>query len=644
MELKKKKFINNTRNSKKFGLPKYVGGNDLSGILGLNSNYIDNYVNNYIQDQYGVHVENPQPVIETTAAGNKVKQTPISSWTRTVNQGNPDPRQLQEPSYIKGVKDYTFNNNTVNNKNPQLKDSVNLGNTSQYMQLLGNAINSFTPGVDWEEMFESTGSSLRNRGGFSYNKLDHIDEKKYQKALDKKELSTVLQMFDQGFQLGQGAYDGGGLMKAKNGKLPKFMSGNGAALGAITGTASALVGLLGWSSAQQKLNDRINHANRLIDRTNGIEEDAATTKMIQQNNALNFGNPLQMPLRGYSEGLKPGLLNPNLTIDNYSEKSTRSPYGKVHKKQTGWGNGGEGLFQFSPDGKLISAAYLPKTGNGVDTYPISGIDQYTWIATKEEVDKMGGKKLFEKGGPLDKMGVLAKDELPKAKCGKLPKFGKGSAYAAAIPGVIGGLTKMFMANSPIKTSRSYARNYEADDAARILAGLRVSNYRNIPELYKLYNKTMGNLAMSGGLSGAQRALGKIKALSNLQDIYAKADIENQIKNNEYLSNYANFKANIGAQNTSNWMNAYNRDFDVNSRAEANRNGLWLSGLTDNIATTQQAIKNANDWEQFERMWRLYNADVETKQADTQAKIDYNNKMYQLYLNNPQLFSRGGAGV
>lgn len=574
MELTKLKRIKNK------GLPKFETGNN--NLLGLYSSYIDNAAKQYVQDNYDQRV-----------------RTPI---TQSVH-----PKQNVEPVYKNGVLDMNPYKK-VEAETP--KNTINLNNPSQYMSFIGTAINSFNPGIKWNELADTTGSTQRNIGGFSYERKNPVDRDRIMSMVDAKGLSNTLSLFDQGFQIGQGAYDGGGsLPKKKNGQLPKFMSGNGAIVGTIAGTAGALIGLNGWAVSNEKAEREIAHANRILDRTNGIAKDGAASQLVYQDELLRYGNPQQMSLRNYCNGKLPKFND---------GKRVRSAFGLVDAPQTAWGHSHEGMIQYDPNGNIIAISELPGSKH-VDSIPIYE-DEYTQIV------------------PADQWKQMKK--MAGYKDGKLPKFNKGTASMAAIPGVIGAISKMAMANSGIQTSNSYFRNPNSARAADILAGQHVSNYHIIPEMYRMLGKTMNNITNSGGYSGGQRGALKLQALNNLQNNYAKLDIQNQLQNNQYQANYANFLNESGEKDRYYRTNAYNRDLDFNSRSRANANKGWLSGLADLAAIAQQTAKSNNEWDMFEMMYKNYSDELAIKDAERKAKQDQAVRLYNLYKTHPELLKGG----
>ena len=125
---------------------------------------------------------------------------------------------------------------------------------------------------------------------------------------------------------------------------------------------------------------------------------------------------------------------------------------------------------------------------------------------------------------------------------------------------------------------TYAANPYEIDALSTLSGLRVNPYPIIQEMRNAESRTNRAIDRSGGLSTAQRGLGRLSALYGTQNSIANtlANIQNQ--NNQYKANYAQAALNVGANNAQRRMAANQWDLDYFSKAHAARLGGMQTGM------------------------------------------------------------------
>ena len=126
-----------------------------------------------------------------------------------------------------------------------------------------------------------------------------------------------------------------------------------------------------------------------------------------------------------------------------------------------------------------------------------------------------------------------------AKNGKLPKFAEGGWGNAAIAGIgaLQGLDQYLTArrNKPYRPNTYVDNPYELD-ALTTLAGLRVNPYPILGQLRNAETRTNRAIDKSGGLSVAQRSLGRLSALNTTQNNIANTLSAIQQQNNQYKAN------------------------------------------------------------------------------------------------------------
>lgn len=188
----------------------------------------------------------------------------------------------------------------------------------------------------------------------------------------------------------------------------------------------------------------------------------------------------------------------------------------------------------------------------------------------------------------------------KAALGWLPNFISSSATALA------GLGQYLGAKGQnIYKPNTYVRNPYAGRAYNILAGMRPNELPIINNMLGAQGRAYYGLDSSGGLSAAQKYLGRIATARNTQsNIYnALAGLQNQY--NQYRTQYANALLTGGAQEAANMMNTMKADNDVYMRSHAARQAGMQQGLQNMLAGIQQGVANDEKRRMFNKTYNLY---------------------------------------
>lgn len=496
------------------------------------------------------------------------KETPISSPMYDPYAHNPN----LVPGYQKDPQIPQTNTNNIGKKIQN--------NAPQAASFITTAISSFDPGFDHNDLIAGSQNAQGNVRGVKYNKKLGVDDS-VEDELTARSLSNI------GSLMSQGASLGNGMFKAKNGKLPKHFWG-----GIIGAGIGGIVGALGMGAAAQKADKEIHLANRIMDRQNQFNQNGALSTVLQQDDLMERGNYDMYKLR-YKNGKLPC----------HSEgKNVHTSHGMEPLPQNAWGDGNEKIF-----GEDGSVHQLPNSRH-TDSFAIN-TKPGDIIVPRKYADLVNTR-----AEALALMNNIVAPEMkakgvPGYKKGKLPGFVNGAPAANSLLttlGVLGGGAQMLAAlSSKPKNPNTYVANPNAQRAGNILAGLRISDYPILPELYNQYAKSMYAISNSGGLSGGQKTLARLAAMKNLQDNYAKLSAANQAQNNAYNSQYADYLYRSGAQEAQDKATGIRYDLDYYSKAHANKWNAVQTGFANALSASQQGFKNKIKWDQFEDTMSLY---------------------------------------
>lgn len=384
----------------------------------------------------------------------------------------------------------------------------------------------------------------------------------------------------------------------------------GAGLGATVGTAfgplgtvigglagGAIGGVIGWVGGKKARDER----ERII-REQQIKAAVANDYAINTSKSAGM-NQEYLSKHGNSEDQ---LL--------YAANG-KQPDGKI--------SNGEVYGHINPVGIIDYIDRVPGKKNNKDSHYISGTkDPGTFVITNKK-DPVTGASLSDLAtvdpyaalsiqGALKQSGILNKSK-GEYKCGKLPKYEDG--YLNWIPNVItSGLGGLIGLNQYIGAKKqnvyspnTFAPNPYGNLALNELAGLRINPYPIMSSLRNAEARNMYALNNSGGLSGAQKYLGRIASVRNTQDSIANALMKIQEQNNTYRSQYANLAYQYGAQDAANRMAARRADDEVYMRSHAARQQGMQLGLQNMFAALQQGVANDETRRMFNKIYSQYAA-------------------------------------
>lgn len=557
MELKNKKYIKNTGT-----LPQYYGGRqEMFRHLGLGTESTaaqtsDIYAQNMTQNMIGTN--NMSDIL-----GEKMADKYKQAWYNTYKDEYENPR------------DYTFNK--TEQEPVQNKKTDYEGIAGNVVNTIGSIYKAFQPTYGKNELLNNATYGTSYRYGVPYSR-GSIDFASMDKNSNERWWNKVFDTSMSGYNLGSTI--GSNLPSAKNGKLPSFAIGSSGALGLAGAIAAGSAGIFGASQARFKELEAQQEAKEQLNRENMYRSDIAGTLGIQQKYS-DYNRPFVEQMLRFSCGKKPKFND---------GKRVRSPFGLINAEQNAWGDGGEILRQWSPDGRVIAESRLPKYKAGTDTYPIH-IDDLTEIIPAKVVDKMKGYK-----------------------CGKLPKYSVGSnADNAAImlAGIGAGLDQFVKSTEDVGRYNFAATNPGIAPGMRALNSLHISPYPIMGSLSKMHAKGkygIRNSGASGGLQDAQYQALQNSLYNNMYNMY----MQNQAQNNAYIADAAKTDITANEQQT-----ARNQQADIAARqlsdhATANKYSMRQGGIFNALKAWQQYVKNKKQMEQFKLMFGLFSDGLDIK--------------------------------
>lgn len=224
-------------------------------------------------------------------------------------------------------------------------------------------------------------------------------------------------------------------------------------------------------------------------------------------------------------------------------------------------------------------------------------------------------------------------ELMKAKCGKnsgsLPGFALKKDYqdplAVLSPwpnyitsglGALASLNQYFDAkqDTPYMPD-TYVGNRYQNRALKQLAGLRMNTYPIVQDLRSGEARANYAINTSGGLSTAQKHLSRLASLNLTQQNIAKLLSDAQIQNNAYSGTYANSLLQTGESEARRKESARQYDLDYYTKAHAARQQGMQTGTYNFLNQLQQF--NANEFERkmSKYMLGLYHQRLSKEQQD-----------------------------
>lgn len=341
----------------------------------------------------------------------------------------------------------------------------------------------------------------------------------------------------------------------------------GATFGPIGAAAGAVLGGVAGLFGAGKRNSAMRRAIR------DAEMKAYTYNNFSRNDALT--NALRQS--SFKDGKMPKCIN---------GKTVYSAFGPVDAKADSLVSKGE----VAMDLKTGSMYRIPTGPN--DTARFAGgkdpniaiISNKYGLSDQAMVDPIGA---LNRQKALKDFGYLSKNKDGFAN----GKLGWSNLLAHGLGGLIG-LNQYFDAkNQSVYRPNTYVRNPYGNRGLGILSSLRVNPLPIINQLRNAEARTNYALNSSGGLSGAQRYIGRTANLFGTQRNIADTLAKIQEQNNAYRQQYASAAMQYGAQEAANMMNSRRADDDVYMRSHAARQSGMQMGLYNILNNLQQYAAN-----------------------------------------------------
>lgn len=555
-----------------------------------------------------------------------------SNFDNAINQGSGISNVDRTPQLL-GMKDpYVENPNlkptATTEKISTDGSGIDMGQigmgVSSIPTFIQNMHNSWTDYDSEDEIRARYKDTTVNVGGISYNVQEPTGE--------KHKDNTVNNVLG---SMASGASIGG-------------MAGpEGAAIGAIVGGIGAGIGAV-FSHKKQKQKEQLMAYK--TNSTNNFRTGLALTEGIRLNDSKQHGDTSQQYLYGSKNGKLPGFeIGKQPSVDPKTGLTKRpyltdTAYGTMYMPANGLGKPGEIMSDMRTGATSEIAPGLP--GSIGDKIPIYA-DKNTAILTDDWIDPVTKKTYAQaaKDGDdsiqnlVDRMAVYVNPskQTKYAKNGRLPKFKEGSWANTIISGLGGlaGLSQYLTAanNKPYRPS-TYVENPYEIEALSTLAGLQVNPYPILQNVRAAETRANRAIDRSGGLSTAQRNMGRLSALYGTQNNIANTLSAIQQQNNQYKANYAQAALNAGNASRQARMSANQFDLDYYSKAHAARQLGMQTGIQNMLAQAQNWYKNDFKRRQFNDTIGLYRSQQQQDINSLQQQADQFSQ--QMMLSNKQL--------
>lgn len=535
----------------------------------------------------------------------------------------PEPK-LREPSLTVNVPKYK-------------KPGPNLGNIANIagagIQGLVSTVGDFySYGYDKsvQDLNNQAGTNQETTNGITYTTQNFIGDDEYRNAAkqaDNKVLGSV------------------GTAASAGASIGSVIPGVGTAIGGAVGAVGGLIsGIFGSKKAKREARRRIEEQRQQAAIRNDFARGVATTKGLNLDYLKEHGN---------------------------TETQQTWADGKVPKNADSLVSPGETIARRNEDGSISNPITVPGDTSQGDVVPFKGSkDPNLIIYTKKyniaDISKYNPYLALDMMNAAKESGMLKKTK-GEYKCGKTPKYTDGMSDkqryyptydqfennpSDLVPALkvapikpikgkrgplisLGGLKNIFgnadsnqVANAAIhaigagigldqyRRSKNeqafkpdtFAHNMLQDKGLEQLAGLDINAYPIMRKLDQQRAWTDYMLNNSGGLSGAQKYLGRIANSRNTQSSIADMLSNIGLQRNQLRANYANALLTTGAQEAQNRMAANKYDTDVFMRSYAARQQGMNTGIYNMLNNAQSYLANKFAYDRFLKTYGLFSTD------------------------------------
>lgn len=532
----------------------------------------------------------------------------------------------------------------------------NIGSIAQSGTSTINALNeAFDYNKSSEDMLNESGTSNSGIRGIGFQQQNYADTEALNRELEAANKANTMNAISSGSSLGS--------------SVGSIFGPVGGAVGGIVGGIGGLIGgLFGSSKRKREMQRRILEANKKALLTNRENASSANSKAMQldyeENNGQNNGvlyaynkgkdkNKVTTPygkIRGVAnskvsigEPILDNLDDVNNTVgyvpktgkpradDNYANLSDSSV---VLGSDADWRTG----LTFMDQGKPYTLA-LEKINKKYETRTNKNINELrgTFGRNTDELQQKNVNKLKE---PIvELLNDLADQQkkqheiennmnnLRNYKCGKdkKPKYdiGKEDWLNNFVPNAIGaglGLKQYYDAKGQsLHAPDIYTENPYEQRSLNTLAGIRMNAYPIISQIRDAETRSNYALDNSGGLTGAQKYLGRIANANNMYSSIADVWSGLQEKNNAYKQQYASALMNAGDSAARRLQSAKQYKEEMYAKSHGARQQQMQMGMRNFMDYLNQYSANEFKRRQFNDMLGLYQSDMENNKPKIKTK-------------------------
>lgn len=598
MDLKTRKYINNTKSLPKFYDGSYgYGMSDISGSLAANPNQF--------------------------------------SGLMSFKPNEPASAMDQFSSFSNGQQ--LANQNAQNAIDPKAlgtKSGLDVGKMAGYAQAAQSALNfaqtlastnKYNKSADQiiSEGYKTQGSI----GGYGYTESFINEDREREEAAAQLSADTANNIVG---GASTGSQIGGSIVP-----------GLGHAIGAVGG---ALIGgvksIFGNKSAKKEMEEKIRQAKEIASAGNlGRWSQAASmaeNDRYQQEIGSKLGTITSFAYNGKDR--TPGY---------FRGKDVDTAFGRQNGKQNAWVSKGEYIWD---GGDNLSAV----TRGPGDTAPAFLRGKDIVFTNNPNIPAPAGFKTIAQAVPYaaatGQLPQLAKHQEDMHAMGyyngkdKMPKYGLGKTWQN-IKGWLGKQDYSFLPNvitsgagmlagwnqyrnadsQSIKSPNIYEENPYEIAGLNELSGLRIDESPILRNIFEAERRGINDIKTTGGLTGTERMRGILAANYGSKKAYTDAIPNIQAQNNAYRSAYANAMLSAGQNKAIRKQQANQYDEEYTAKANAARQQRKEQGIYNVLNNLNQFYKNEWERRQFNDMMSLYRSDQKVERDKLDAILNGGNK-------------------
>lgn len=544
-------------------------------------------------------------------------------------------------------------NSQTSSKGKQIGQNVlnNIGNiATSGLDFVNSISNSFSYDKSANDMLNEAGSSNSSINGVGYQTQNYANNEALRNELNATNSANTIKNVQSGVGVG--------------GTVGSIFGPVGGAVGAGIGAIGGLIGgLFGSSKRKREMQRRIAEANKKALLLNRDRASAANSKGMQMdwekenagkqgilyaynkgkdksvtpygkiqtkpNSKVSVGEPVLDNLNDVNNtvGYVPKTGKPHAD-DNYANLSNSSV---VLGSDKDWRNGLTFMQQGQPYTlalEKINKKYENRTNKNINEIRGSfanvtdKLQQQNVNKLKEPIvellNDLADQQKYQheiEGKNMELTGFKCGKN--KYKCGKdgYKKYdiGKEGWLNNFIPNAIGAGLSMKQyydaKGQSLNAPDIYAQNPYEQRALNELAGLQISGYPILRQLRDAEVRQNYALDRSGGLTGAQKYLGRIANANNLYSNIADMWSNLQEKNNQYKTQYATSMLNAGNSDAQRRQAANQYREEAYAKAHGARQQQMQMGMRNFMDYLNQYSANEFKRRQFNDMLSLYQADM-----------------------------------